>query len=133
PHDVRSHTSYSHRNHSCQWLNAQFPRLLRRHQHNGGSAIVERAGIARGDRTTFDKGGFKAGELLQRGIATWPLIDLHQPAIGESYRHNLAFEDTVVGGGNSQLVAAQRASMLGFALDGIFASQVLRTHPLRAA
>src|SRR2546430_8487751 len=95
-HDIRSYTGDSHRNHTCQWLNTQFPRLLHRHQYNGGSAIVERAGIARGDRTTLDKGGVEAGKLLPRGVAAWPPIGLPQPALTGSYKHKLAFEDTVV-------------------------------------
>src|SRR5579859_1630774 len=52
---------YRHCADLCQRSDTLFACLLRRHQDYGGGAIVERAGIARGDGSTFDKGRFQAG------------------------------------------------------------------------
>ena len=86
-------------------------RLGAEQEHRG--AVVQRRGVAGGDRAALDEGGLQLAELLQGGVGADPLVALELDAgdgddLGEA---------ALVPGGVGEGVAAEGEFVLGLARD----------------
>ena len=57
-------------------LGAELGGALLRGEHEAGRAVVQRRGVARGDRAALAEERLQLGELLERGVRARPLVGL---------------------------------------------------------
>src|ERR1035441_2249169 len=63
------------------------------HDHHGGGAVVERAGVAGSDGAALTEDGLQAGQPLQVGAGPWAVVLRDHVPVGSGDRDDLAAEE----------------------------------------
>src|SRR5437773_664655 len=105
------------------------PELLRAltcHEQYGGGAVADLRGITGGHLPTLLEGWDERRELLERRVATWPLVAVGGAARREGDRHELVLEAPLLVGRDRALVRAEGEAVRVLAADALPLGQDLR-------
>jgi hypothetical protein len=110
---------------------AQRLRLLGRHHEHRGGAVVERAGVARGDRALRVERRLELRQHLDRRAGPRAVVLGHLRAVGERHRHDLGIEVAVLDRRHRPLLRDRRPLVLRLARHVAALGDVLRRDPHR--
>ena len=96
------------------------------HHHHRGGAVVERAGVARGDRPVLAEHRLEGGEHLDGGARPGAVVAGHGGAVGTLHRDDLAVEEAVGLRLHRAVLTARREAVHLLAGDLLALGDVLR-------
>ena len=125
PHDLGVEPGHTGRHDPRQRRDAQLTRLGVAHHHHGGGTVVERAGVAGGDRPVGTEHRLETGQTLGGGVGARPVVLRHDGAVGQHERRDLVLPETVLLVGHGELLAAGRELVHLLAGDALGLHDVL--------